>query len=218
MSIKKKGIIISVFALLLALSSTLGISAAYLAKSIESRANNFTFSNASIDLVEEKWDKLTPEDKIVYPEKRVIKDPKIINTGENDIYVYLEIQIPRANIRTVNKDEMVNEASWQNLLTFEVNSGWELIDSYASDDERFYIELYAYTKCVLSPSEETNTLFDNVTFVNMLEGEIRKGSEFEMPIAAYAIQSDYLDTPQGSTVKDIMSEAFESYKAEEAKR
>lgn len=216
MSRKKKGIIIAVFILLLAVSSTLGISAAYLAKSLESRANNFTFSNVSIDLVEEKWDKLTPEDKTVYPEKSVAKDPKIINTGENDLYVYLEIKIPRANIRTVNKDETVNDASWQNLLAFNVNSGWELINSYVSDDEKFYIELYAYTKCALSPNEETNALFETVTFVNMLEGELEKGSELEMPIAAYAIQADYLDT-QGSTIKDIMSEAFENYKAEEAK-
>lgn len=213
MNYKKKNVFVIVLVLLLLLSASLGVSFAYLTKSLESRANNFTFSNVSIDLVEEEWDSLTPEDKVVYPNRNVVKDPKVINTGENDIYVYIEVKVPRGNIKTVNTDETVNASGWTNLLTFVVNQGWELIDQSVSDDGLYEIRLYAYTDSVLKPNEETKTLFDKVTFVNMLEGELEKGTELEMPVSAYAIQSDYLDE-QGSTVKDKMAGAFEKYKAE----
>lgn len=213
---KKRNVFVIVLVLLLLVSASLGVSFAYLTRSLESRGNNFTFSNVSIDLIEEKWDSLTPEDKVVYPNKSVVKDPKVKNTGENDLYVYIEVKVPRGNIKTVNPDETVNDALWTNLLTFDVNSGWELIEKSVSDDGAYENRLYAYTDSVLKPNEVTNTLFDKVTFVNMLEGEIEKGSEFEMPVAAYAIQSDYLDE-QGDTVKDKMASAFEKYKAETQK-
>lgn len=218
MSRKKKNVFIVVLALLLLISASLGVSFAYLTKSLESRANNFTFSNVSIDLEEEEWDKLTPEDKVVSPNATVKKDPKVTNTGENDLYVYIEVKIPRRNIRTVNKDETVKAVEWTNLLDFTVNSGWELIETSVSADNSYESRLYAYTNNdgVLKPDDETITLFDEVKFVNMLEGELEKGTEFEMPVDAYAIQSDYLDE-QGDTVKDKMKSAFEKYKAETQK-
>ena len=216
MNHKKKNVFVIVLVLLLLVSASLGVSFAYLTSSLESRANNFTFSNVSIDLVEEKWDSLTPQDKVVYPNRSVVKDPKVKNTGENDLYVYIEVKVPRGNIKTVNSDETVNDAKWTNLLTFDINSGWELIETSVSDDGLYESRLYAYTDSALKPNEVTNTLFDKVTFVNMLEGEFEKGSEFEMPVAAYAIQSDYLDE-QGSTVKDKMASALEKYKTEAQK-
>lgn len=216
MSQKKKNVFIVVLALLLLISASLGVSFAYLTKSLESRANNFTFSNVSIDLVEENWDKLTPKDKVVYQNRSVVKDPKVKNTGDNDLYVYIEVKIPRREIKTVSKDETVKAAEWTNLLTFDVNPDWELIDKSVSADNSYESRLYAYTACVLKPDDETSTLFDKVTFVNMLEGELEKGSEFEMPVDAYAIQSDYLEE-QGDTTADKMKNAFEKYKAETQK-
>lgn len=211
MSGKKKYSFLVLFVTLLLASGTLGGTFAYLATNVESRANNFTFSNVNIDLVEEKWDKLTAEDKVVYPNRSIDKDPKVKNTGDNNLYVYIEVKIPRENIKTVNQDESVNAENWQKLLTFEVNDGWELIESSVTDDEKYAVEVYAYTADILTPNSETNTLFDEVKFVNMLEGELEKGYEFEMPINAYAIQSDYLEVV-GNTTKEKMTNAFEEYR------
>ena len=210
MSEKKKYSFLAAISLLLVASATMGGTFAYLAQNLESRANNFTFSNVRIDLVEEKWDDLKSEDKVVYPNRSVTKDPKVKNTGDNDLYVYIEVQIPRANIKTVNQDETVNDSKVVNLMSFDVNDGWELIKSTVSDDDTYTSEIYAYTADIVSPGDETNTLFDKVVFVNMLEGELEKGYQFEMPVNAYAIQSDYLDVG-GNTVIEQMRNAFEEY-------
>lgn len=210
MSEKKKYTFLVIIFLLIVASATIGGTFAYLAENLESRANNFNFSNVSIDLVEEEWDDLKPEDKVVYPNRSVPKDPKVKNTGDNNLYAYIEVQIPRANIKTVNQDETVNDAKVVNLFSFDVNDGWELIKSTVSDDSTYTSEIYAYTADIVAPDDETNTLFDKVVFVNMLEGELKKGYQFEMPINAYAIQSDYLEVG-GNTVKEKMTNAFEEY-------
>lgn len=210
MSEKKKYTFLVIIFLLIVASAIIGGTFAYLAENLESRANNFNFSNVSIDLVEEEWDDLKLEDKVVYPNRSVPKDPKVKNTGDNNLYAYIEVQIPRANIKTVNQDETVNDAKVVNLLSFDVNDGWELIKSTVSDDNTYTSEIYAYTADIVAPDDETNTLFDKVVFVDMLEGELEKGYQFEMPINAYAIQSDYLEVG-GNTVKEKMTNAFEEY-------
>lgn len=210
MSEKKKYTFLVVLSLLLVASATMGGTFAYLTKNVESRANNFTFSNVRIDLVEYKWDDLKPEDKVVYPGRSITKDPKVKNTGDNNLYVYIEVKIPRANIKTVSQDQKIIDTKMVDLLSFEVNEGWERIKSTVSDDDTYTSEIYAYTADIVEPEGETNTLFDKVVFVNMLEGELKKGYQFEMPINAYAIQSDYLEVG-GDTVKEIMTNAFEEY-------
>lgn len=215
MSRKKKSIFLAALVLLTVLSAAMGVTFAYLTRNLESRANNFTFSNASIDLTESGWDKLSSDQKTVYPGRSVTKDPVIENTGANDIYVYIEVKIPRASIRTVNEDETVASEAVQNLLTFEVNSGWELMES--SVEGGYSVERYAYTAGVLKPGASTVSLFKNnkVEFVNMLEGELEKGYQFDMPIAAYAIQADNVKV-MGSTTLEKMLSAFNTYSSQQA--
>lgn len=213
---RKRIIIIAAVSCLMIVMAVLGTSLAVLTSKTEQRANNFTFGNVKIDLKEPEWDDLTPEEKIVYPGKSVKKDPQIENTGNNDLYAYIEVSVPKAAVRTVADDgTTINAAQPQELFSFTPNSGWTLIDTNDTADD-YCVKLYAYTAKVLKPGETTGKLFDNVTYLNILEGELSKGTVLEMPINAYAIQSDYLNET-GSNMEEKMKNAFEKYNAETVK-
>lgn len=213
----KKKILIVAAVLLLAASSAIGVSLAVLTQHTENRANNFTFGSVDIDLKEPEWDKLTPEDKTVYPGRTIVKDPYIENTGAHDLYAYIEVRVPKKTVRTVETNaegkEVIADAALQELFGFAPNTGWTLIEK--ADSETYTAYLYAYTERVLVPGACTNTLFDSVTYINMLEGEIPMGTVLEMPVNAYAIQSGYLNE-EGETIADKMKDAFVKYQSEEA--
>lgn len=220
-NIKKKRIVISIIFGLMIVMIALGITSAVLTRNVENRANNFTFGNVTIELKEPEWEKLNPDDKIVYPNRTVKKDPIVENTSENDLYAYIEVKIPRGNVKTVSSgddgSEIINDAKWQDLMTFNVNDGWTLIeDIKPSGEDKYHTCLYAYTEKVLSPGETTKALFDEVTYINMLEGEIEKGTVIDMPVAAYAIQSEYLNEI-GSNIEEKMKDAFNKYKTQSSK-
>lgn len=213
---KNKIFIIFASSLLVIAMIAAGISLAMLSQNTENRANNFTFGNVSIDLSEPEWDELAPEERIVYPGRTISKDPIITNTGENDLYAYIEVSVPKKTVRTVKEEngkEAIVEAELLELFSFNTNDGWTLITRDDSSED-YTTYLYAYTAEVLSPNKSTNALFDEVTYVNMLEGEIPMGTVLEMPINAYAIQSEYLNE-QGDSIKDKMTDAFNKYKDEE---
>lgn len=215
---KKKMLIIGALSLLMIALIAIGISLALMTKRPENRANNFTFGNVSIDLSEPEWEEHDSEDKIVYPGRTVSKDPMITNTGANDLYAYIEVSVPKKTVRTVkieNDEEVINEARLQELFSFEPNEGWVLISRDDSGDD-YAVYLYAYTAKTLSPDESTNALFNSVTYMNMLEGEIPMDTVLEMPINAYAIQSEYLNET-GDTLQAQMTDAFNKYKAEQEK-
>lgn len=199
---KKKIILIVFISIIMIIMMTLGVTLAIMTKTTEKRANNFTFGNVSIDLTETEWDNLTSGDKIVYPNKELKKNPVIKNTGQNDLYAYIEVKVPVGKVKTVNQDETINNATNQELLTYDINNGWEQIDIKTSNDYNTY--LYVYNK-VLSPNKETQSLFDKVTYINMLEGELPEGTAIDMLVSAYAIQSDYISNT------DNLKEVFNKY-------
>lgn len=198
---KKKIIVIVITFIIMVIMMISGITLAVMTKNTEKRANNFTFGNVSIELTETEWDKLTSEDKIVYPKKELQKNPVITNTGENDLYAYIEVKVPRDKVKTVNEDETINDAELQDLLQYEINDNWECINDNVSNDYHTIIYVYNY---VLHPNKSTQSLFDKVTYINMLEGELSKDTNIEMLISAYAIQSDYLE-------ENNFEEAFNKY-------
>lgn len=213
---KKKAAAIAMMAVLVLAMAALGISLAALTAGTESRANNFTFGNIKIELTEEKWDELTPEERTVYPGKTVAKDPKVTNTGTNDLYAYIEIQVPRAEVRTVAEDGSIAAKEWHDLFSYEVNAGWERIETDIPDGGAYSVYLYAYTGGVLEPDASTPTLFDEVTYINVLEGELEMDTALAMPVNAYAIQAGYLNET-GTDVKEKMIDAYSKYKAETGK-
>lgn len=216
---KKRKLFILFVSLILAISVAMGIVMAVLMTKTERRVNEFTFGDAQIDLTEEKWDTLKPEDKILYPDRVIVKDPKVTNTGKTDLYIFIEVQIPCACIQTVDTGtdkETLNPADWHELFSYEVNEGWKLIESALSEDKKTATKVYAYTEKIVAPEETTATLFDSVQYVNAVEGQLEMGDTLNMPINAYAIQAEYLNE-QGTTVEEKMLDAYSKYKVEVAK-
>lgn len=218
---KKKILGIACVAALAVLTAALGVTLAVLTKGTEKRANVFTFGNVQIELTEDEWDGLEPEDTIVYPGRTVKKDPKVTNCGKNDLYAYIEVWTPTATVRTVAEDGVtVNAAAQCELFTFTPKDGWQELSPSDWEEERtsggatYRVRLYGYTAGTLAPGDSTETLFDSVTYANVLEGELEKDAVLKMPIYAYAIQSDYLNET-GSGMKEKMTDAFQKYKAAE---
>ena len=202
----------------LVFSVFIGSTLAYLLKQTNREINSFTFGNADIELKETEWQKLKDEDRTVYPGKEIEKDPEVTNTGETDIYVYLEVKIPRANVSTVSTGadgtEEIDSPKVQNLFSYTPNSDWTEIEN-TSDGEWSTI-IYAYNE-ILRPGEKTEKLFESVKFLNIVEGELKKDTRLNMPINAYAIQTGYLNE-SGSTNIEKMKDAFSKYNAEAERR
>lgn len=221
---KKRIIAIAEIAFLTAVMIAVGVVLAVLAKNVESRANNFSFSNAEIELTEPEWDK-EPEDKIVYPGAVYSKDPTVKNAGSNDLYVYLEVKIPKGEVRTVETEdgkETVREAALHDLLTYNINdSHWvKIIDNEKDGDKDYYTKddyhvcVYAYTHELGAGMTTEEPLFEKVTFSeDIVESELGKNTIFNMPVTAYAIQAKYIGISGADA--EALKDAFNKYKAQE---
>ena len=206
----KKGLIISILVLTVLVSVTIGTTLAFLTDS-EEKVNHFTYGSIDVELKEPEWDDLDPEDKVVYPERSIPKDPFVTNTGTVDIYAYLEVHIPRASVRTVGEDKTtIIPAKLQDLFTFVQSGDWTKIEESVTATE--HVLVFAYTKGLIAPGESSSPLFENVKFINMLEGELAKGTTLEMPIRTFAIQSNYLDVT-GDTLAEKLYNAYLENKA-----
>lgn len=199
----KKKLITTLGALSLAAVLSVGGTVAYLTDK-ETVTNRFTVGSVEIDLTEENWAEEEHQD--LQPGETVKKDPKITNQGVNDAYVYLEVVVPKANIITAAEDgTRLNGGSStsQELFTFTPNENWTLLKRH--DNSSAVIYLFSYDK-ILANGESTNTLFDTMTFANVIEGQI-EGENYNVYVHAFAIQT--ANTGDGSG--DIPSEARAAY-------
>ena len=204
-----------VMALTLAALLLVGGVFAYLTDT-DTQTNTFTMGNVEIDLTEPTWDEYPDEDNNGVPDpaediwagKVIAKDPTITNTGDNDAYVYLMVSVPKQNIVTAQADGTPNEAAVIQLFNYTVNAGWTLLKSNTSGaDENVY--LYAYDTALVPGATTATALFDEIEFVNVIEGYIGSDVTFNIPVVAYAIQSNFGAGEAG----DVMTtaEAWELY-------
>ena len=157
----------------------------------EEKTNTFTIGSVDVVLEEPSWPGDDPTDeseKDLVPCEVVAKDPQITNTGKNDAYVYLEVTLPKATVVTANEDGTKNEAQNQALFTYTINDGWTLMDEYTAEDSTKVTYVYAYNQ-VLSPLETTQALFNEVTLINLIEGQDIEMTQ-NIDIVAKAIQKD----------------------------
>ena len=190
---------------------------AYLTDS-DSAINKFTVGNVDIDLVEEQWDEADDENKNgipdyaedIAPGTTIVKDPKVKNVGETDAYIFLKVKVPADKVVTVNADgTRKNDGAEVDtpLFTYTTNSGWakiasaDEVETDTDDNVLSYTYVYYYEDAI-GKNEETSTLFDNVTFANIIEG-YEEGAEKQIDIEAYAIQKDNL--PEGTTIPQAYS-------------
>lgn len=170
----------------------------------DSVVNEFTVGKVSIDLQEPSWN---PDDHTeMVPLDEMQKDPKIVNSGSNDAYVYLEVTIPVRDVITAAADGSRKESAATELFSYQINDQWKLLEQKKDDTSATYV--YAYQK-VLKPGETTQTLFDTVTFANVIEGQIDHTS-FEIPVNAYAIQTNHTASADAD-IDTQVQEAYQKY-------
>lgn len=181
----------SVVSLLLVAAILITGALAYLTAT-DSKENVFTVGNVKIELTEPNWapdydsdgDGINDTMSNIVAGQTIQKDPTITNTGNNDAYVYVMVEVPKADGIMID-DVTVND---HQLFNYTTNEGWELLDSKIDEDDKNNYYLYAYNT-TLEPSS-TSTLFNEVVFAN-IASDFQPEEELNIKVTGYAIQSDY---------------------------
>ena len=197
-NLKKAGFVAGV----LCLASIGGVSA-YLTD-FDKKDNQFRVGKVSIKLDEPGF-KAEEETKIE-PGKEIKKDPQIKNTGVNDAFVYLEVSVPTANVEAAAEDGTRLGTRDQELFSFQPSANWTKLSSRKNGNTQIYV--YAYNK-ILQEEQTTDTLFDSVKFLNIIEGQLDE-QDLTIPVRAYAIQASYTGGDSGSVI-DQAKTAYEKY-------
>lgn len=181
----------------------LGGTMAYLTD-YDSTVNEFTVGKVAIELTEPDW---SPMDQLkITPEDEIDKNPRITNIGNNDAFVYMQVSIPRAEVITADSTGSRQPLRDQELFTFTSNTGWTLMESKTVGETQLYT--YVYNN-ILKKEESTNTLFDTVTFANIVEGQLDL-AQLDIPVRAYAIQTTHTGGDK-STVLEQAKTAYQKY-------
>ena len=166
--------------------------------------NTFTVGKISLDLQEPNWNPDDAEDTT--PNQTIKKDPQILNDGINDEYVFLEVIVPYANVVVANEDGSKKAAADTELYSYAVNSGWVEIATTKNTTDKTVTHLYVYgtaDKCTaLKKDATTPTLFDTVTFANIVEDQNLEEATLNIVINAYGIQTT--DVNGGSSAPDVL--------------
>lgn len=162
----------------------------------------------------------TDDVKNLVPNQEISKDPKIENTGDNEAIVFASVSIPvkklvlAADDGTRQDEAMTEIFKTKNQDGFgfgNVNTGWVKIDTKyynnAGDEVTVVTEgsipegadkvvrTYGYlyklkNKDAEATAKTTNTIFDAVKLVNVIENRITAGENQNIEVKAYAIQAD----------------------------
>lgn len=167
----------------------------------DNKTNDFTVGNISIQLTEPNWN--ADNGKDLTPNKTISKDPQITNDGPNDAFVFLQVKVPVANVKTAAADGSLQQAKSQDLFAYTVNENWTEVSKKSSADSTTYV--YAYvgadgTMKTLAPGN----LFDSVTFLNLVEAQIDEGTKISVDVDAYGIQTTDLGTTAPAEVLKLI--------------
>lgn len=182
-----------------------GLTNAFLQKPLDERNNTFTPGGIDVALTEPLWKK--EDAKNLFPGQTVSKNPMAVNIGENDAWVFLRVDVPVKKIALVNPDTKKKmEKTKTELLSFEKADTWELVER--TEDEDFVHYVYGF-KNILKVGDATDALFNHVTIVNYLEGELAPEEILTMPIEAISIQSNVESSGKG------LSAVYQEYLSQE---
>lgn len=161
------------------------------------KTNTFTVGSVKQTLEEKNWDEKNGEN--VTPGKTVAKDPTVTNTGKNDQYVFMTVEVPTAEVTTVKPDgTKVEPKEKQELFTYKTNAGWTELAGAKSTTDTSVTHVYCYgTTESLTKLEKTKTatLFNSVKFINIVEDSDDDGTlsgKKNIVVKSYGIQSDNL--------------------------
>lgn len=192
--------------------------------------NTWTVGKVEVDLEETEYDKHKDEEtKDITPNSELHKDPKAVNTGNNDAFIFMKVRIPKATVKVAAQDGTAPaNATLQELFDYQWNNGWTVIDTQEVKESggtyQEYIVAYGTAnECTaLKPGSETPVLFVNgsgahianpgvaglITFKNIIEGQGLENVTLNLDVESYAIQTANLtteDTKNPAKVWDILT-------------
>lgn len=138
----------------------------------QSVTNTFTVGSVSATLTEPEWDAAADEHSDIYPTKKFVKDPTItIGEGSNDAVVFMEVTYPVQEVVTANADGSKNAAVDTQLFTpGTLGDGWTELSAKETTGEGTVTKVYGLNKELAAG--EDSTLFEEITFANVVEGEV----------------------------------------------
>lgn len=183
-----------------------GLTNAYLTEHPKALVNLISSGSVDVELTEPSWQ---PENALgLVPGSVVPKNPTATNTGKSDAWIFLRVSVPVKRISVVNPQTHRKEPPADiGIFSFIAAEGWERIAAERTADSINFI--YGYRKLV-KPGEKTTPLFESVTLVNYLEGELTASDILQIPVEAAAVQ-DHVCEPGAA-----LTEIYEVYLAEES--
>ena len=183
-----------------------GVTNAFLQKPAGRLDNAVTPGSIGTELTEPLWKKEAAKDLV--PGQTVSKNPIVTNTGKNDSWVFLRVDVPVRRISLVDPaTKRKTKKKDTELLSFQADQdAWELVEKKTDAGAAHYV--YGFKK-ILRKGASTPPLFGEAAFVNYLEGELDPGEVLTMPIEAVAIQSNAENADAG------LKAVYQAYLAQE---
>ena len=193
-----------------------GLTNAYLTEHPKAIVNLISSGSVDVELTEPAWQ---PENALgLVPGSVVPKNPTATNTGKSDAWIFLRVSVPVKCISVVNPQTHRKEPPADiGIFSFLAAEGWERITAERTADSiNFiqpiilqYVPLHNFRE-IVKPGEKTAPLFESVTLVNYLEGELTASDILQIPVEAVAVQ-DHVCEPGAA-----LTEIYEVYLAEES--
>ena len=175
----------------------------------ETAVNDLKVGTLSIDLTEPRY---TPG-KVLEPGAVVPKDPTVTNTGTVPMLAYIRVNIPVKTVATVDSvTKKIIPAKARELFSFVSDNSWVEVEktTVTGEDGNVYAcYVYGYAVKALDPGEVSEPLFEEVRFLNILEGELEYGSEIDIPISAFGIQDRHV--AEGGNMAERLTNAYELF-------
>lgn len=188
---KQKKLLLAALCSCLALSAVSGASYAYLTDS-GTLTNSFTTGTIQINTTEPKWtvlpdgnhDQIPDQASNLVAGREITKDPSIQNASNMDVWCFLKVEIPTSDVMlTDTAPDITNDVE---LFTFKANSGWKLLSTKEAEDYVSYV--YGYTSQVKA-GMSTPSLFDSVTFADVVEGQVSADETLNIRVEGTGIQA-----------------------------
>ena len=203
---RKKRSFLAVMGLLVGTMSFAGGTAAYLSKSAGEVKNVFTAGSVKAQLTEAHWD--TQKASKVYPGQSLEKDPVVKNIGTNDAFVFLRFSVPKQAVRIADQTGAAQASQVQELFDYTIHTDWvKVSEDTSAAAQNTYVYAYgteAACKALVAEASTPSLFKENqITFINVLEGQGLEGNALEIPVEAYGIQTTDLDTDDKTAPADV---------------
>ena len=180
----------------------------------QSVTNTFTVGNVSATLTEPGWDAAADEHSDIYPTKKFVKDPTItIGEGSNDAVVFMEVTYPVQNVVTANSDGSKNAAVDTQLFTpGTLGDGWTELSAKETTGEGTVRKVYGLNTELAAG--EDSTLFEEVTFANVVEGEV--SGSLDVVVKADVIQAGGMTKAGDTYTAEELGAIYDKFVAQNA--